>query len=130
MPVQFFQDKAQENRWRVVDEDDGYILHTCHEGFSSGHNALQNLLINHAMMSVFVAHMAAGGALEDLPGDSVYFEMGNDQLVWWKIKAKNGEIVGKSHKGFDSNPEAADNLIVVYTMLAMFIAIHAQEQNK
>jgi hypothetical protein len=55
---------------------------------------------------------------------------GSDDQIWWRIKAANGEIIGKSHKGFDSRPLAVDNLIMTYTMLAMFIALHAQEQNK
>jgi hypothetical protein len=124
MGVDFFEDSAEEHRWRVG--DDAGIVHSCHEGFKRRHDALQNLFLNHAFMSVFVSGIAANSE----GSDWIDFKTGADEKVWWSIKAHNGEIIGKSHKGFDSRPLAVDNLIMTYTMLAMFIALHAQEQNK
>ena len=74
MSIEFYIDKAGEHRWHVLEGDD--ITHACHEGFSSKHNALQNLFTNHAMMGIFVAGVAAGLAGED--SARVYNAVGKD----------------------------------------------------
>jgi len=129
MAVEFYEDNAEEHRWRIVDEDE--VIHTCHEGFVRSGGALHNLFLNHAMIGVFVTRLA-GGSNEDVSSDdeeNIRFDTGNDEKIWWKIQSKNGKIIGKSHKGFDSKTLAVDNLIMTYTMLSMFIAMHAHERN-
>jgi len=126
MGIEFFEDKVGDHRWRVVDPEEELLIHSCHEGFSSKHGALQNLFLNHAVMSNAVAGIA-GNVSE--AGNGVEFYEGNDHMTWWRITAANGEIFGASHSGFPGEPEAVDNLIMTYTMLAMFIAMHAQERN-
>ena len=120
MSVEFYQDAKQEHRWRVTDGDD--IIHACHEGFSSYSNALQNLLINHASMSIFVNSIARGNADQA----QVSFEEDKDQKARWRIKADNSEIVGAAHKGFDDVLSAMDNLILTYTLLTIVVAEVAQ----
>lgn len=122
MSVEFYKDKKSENRWHIV--DDGDVVHACHEGFRNEHGALQNLFINHAMMSIFVAAVAQGGS--DGGHGNVYFEEDADHKIRWKIKANNGEPVGVAHKGFNDMFEAMDNLIITYTMLTVFVAEMAQ----
>jgi len=129
MSVEFFKDSADEKRWRITDEatPDGEpeMVHSCHEGFSTDAGALHNLFLNHAMMSAYVRGLAGSRTAVD----RVQFDTGNDGKVWWKIDGANGECIGKSHKGFPTKVAAVDNLIVTYTMLAMFVALHAQERN-
>jgi len=129
MSVEFFEDKSGEQRWNV--SDDGDIIHSCHEGFKRRNGALQNLFLNHAMMSVFVRGLAGSEkrASDDNARSRVQFDIGKDDKVWWKIYAVNGEPIGKSHMGFDSEAHSIDNLIMTYTMLSMYIAMHAQENN-
>lgn len=132
--VKFYKDKSNEHRWHVLDEDEARqgespIVHACHEGFSSEHNALQNLIINHTMLSIFVATVARGNGEDSSPAGNVYFEAGRDEKARWKIKADNGEIVGQSHKGFDDTFEAMQNLLITYTMLSVFVAQVAQERS-
>lgn len=126
MGIEFFEDKAEDHRWRVVDPEERLLIHSCHEGFSSRHVALQNLFLNHAKMSNFVAGLAGNA---NNAGQHVEFYEGADHMTWWRITAANGEIIGASNSGFPGEPEAVDNLIMTYTMLAMFIAMHAQERN-
>lgn len=123
MDVEFFKDSADEFRWRA--KDDSGIVHSCHEGFSSNHNAIQNLFLNHAMMFVLVTEIATKKEAVNL--DKIRFDLGKDDKIWWKIKAENGEIIGKSHKGFGDKKEAFDNLVTTYTILAMFIASHTRK---
>lgn len=125
MSVDFFEDSAREFRWRISDGSD--ILHSCHEGFSSKHNALQNLFLNHAMISMFVAE--AAGSDNNTPGRVRFFDGSNGE-VWWNLRAANGEIIGKSHKGFKNKSEALDNLVKTYTFLALFVARNAQDSLK
>jgi len=138
--VEFYQDSKGEHRWHVLEDDeDGTpaaalheskrkVTHACHEGFSSNHNAVQNLFINHAMMSIFVGAVARGDAEAGAEATGIYFEEDADQNVRWKIKSANGEIVGASHKGFDDTFEAMDNLVITYTMLTVFVAQAAQDK--
>ncbi len=130
MGVEFNKDSAGEDRWKIADTDGGDPIHACHEGFSSKHNALMNLFINHAMMSIWVNAVANGdGYSPKLEKGSVQFRKSKkDGKTRWRITAANGEIVGASHKGFDDKSLAADNLIMTYTMLAMYIAQHALDK--
>ena len=131
MSVEFYKDNANEHRWHVLEEAEGKgdpdIVHACHEGFSSEHNALQNLIINQTLMSIFVATVARGNG--ETASGNVYFEEGKDQKVRWKIRADNNEPVGQAHKGFDDTFEAMDNLLITYTMLTMFVAQVAQARS-
>lgn len=126
MGIEFFEDNAGEHRWRVVDPEENLLIHSCHEGFSSKSGSLQNLFLNHAKMSNFVAGLA-GNVIG--PGLSIDFYEDVASMTRWRITAKNGEIIGASNSGLPGRPEAVDNLIITYTMLAMFIAMHAQERN-
>ena len=126
MGIEFFEDNAEEQRWRVVDPEENLLIHSCHEGFSSKHNALQNLFLNHAKMGNFVAGLAGNVSG---PVKSIEFYEDSSDMTRWRITAANGEIIGASSSGFSGEPEAVDNLIMTYTMLAMFIAMHAQERN-
>jgi len=121
--VEFSKDKSGEDRWSIVDEDG--VIHACHEGFSNRHNAVQNLFINHAMMSIFISGVARG---EGGDASGIYFEEDADQKIRWKIKSKNGEVTGCAHKGFADMWEAMNNLIVIYTMLAVFVAETAADK--
>ena len=125
MGVEFYEDESDEHRWRVVDAEEDGPIHACHEGFSSKWGALQNLFLNHARMSNFVSGIAGNLEFNSRPE----FFIGKDKKTWWRITASNNEIIGSSHKGFNSRVEAVDNLIMTYTMLAMFIAMYAQERN-
>ena len=129
MSVEFYKDNKKEHRWHVLEEAEGVgdpdIVHACHEGFSSEHNALQNLIINQTLMSIFVATVARGNG--EAATGNVYFEPEkNGEKVRWKIRADNNEIVGQAHKGFDDTFEAMQNLLITYTMLTMFVAQVAQ----
>ena len=126
MGIEFFEDKIEEHRWRVVHPEEDLLIHSCHEGFYDKHGALQNLFLNHAKMSNFIAGLAGN---VDSAGKPIEFYEGKDHRTWWRITAANGEIIGASNDGFSGEPEAVDNLIMTYTMLAMFIAMHAQERN-
>ena len=128
MTVEFYEDKKQEHRWHILEDDEDSPVHACHEGFSSKHNALHNLFINHAMMNIFVASVARGSE-EEGARTNISFEKGNDKKVRWKIRADNGELVGQAHKGFDDTFEAMDNLIITYTMLTVFVAQVAQSRS-
>lgn len=121
MSIEFYTDKAGERRWHVLDGKD--ITHACHEGFSSKYNALQNLFINHALMSIFVAGVASDN--EDLL-ETVSIEVGNDGKFRWKIRAGNNEVVGIAHQGFDTRDAAVENLIHTYTMLSVFVTKSAR----
>jgi len=134
MGVEFNKDSANEDRWRVYDPEEDVVIHACHEGFSSKHNALTNLFINHTMMSMWVRATAQGkGYSEEVTfpifgTGYVTFEDDKKGKVRWQLKSTNGEIVGASHKGFETKSLAADNLIMTYTMLAMYIAQHALDK--
>ncbi len=129
MGVEFNKDVAGEDRWRVVDIEEDDIIHACHEGFSSKHNALMNLFINHTMMSIWVNAVANGDFYKlRFKEGAVDFENDRDGRIRWQIRASNGEIVGASHKGFNDKHLAADNLIMTYTMLAMYIAQFALDK--
>ena len=121
MRVKLYTDKAGEHRWHILGEGDE-VIHACHEGFSSKHNALNNLFVNHALMAIFLAQVAQGNRPDNLKGASVYFEEDKGGKDRWKVRAANGEPVGQAHKGFDDTFEAMDNLVMTYTMLSMFVA--------
>jgi len=125
MGVGFNKDSANEDRWRVYDPEEDVVIHACHEGFSSKHNALTNLFINHTMMSIWVRAIAQGDAFGT---EHITFDDDNKGKVRWQIRSTNGEIVGASHKGFDAKSLAADNLIMTYTMLVMYIAQFALDK--
>ncbi len=136
--VEFYRDKAEEHRWHIFEDDESgapaaaphsskrIVMHACHEGFSSDHNSKQNLFINHALMSIFVAGVARADGKP--AAGNVYFEGDADERIRWKIRADNGEIVGMAHKSFDDTFDAMDNLIITYTMLTVFVASVAQER--
>lgn len=129
MGIEFYKDVDSEDRWRIVGSDEDDIIHACHEGFSGKHNALTNLFINHAMMSIWIRHVAKGDGYKlKFDKGTVNFENDRDGKIRWQIKASNGEIVGASHKGFNDKHLAADNLIITYTMLAMYIAQFALDR--
>ena len=127
MRVKFYIDNAGEHRWHILGEDDE-VIHACHEGFSSKHNALNNLFINHTLMGIFVAQVAQGNRSDNLTGASVYFEVDKAEKDRWKVRGANGEPVGQAHKGFEDTFEAMDNLVMTYTMLSMFVAGVAQSK--
>jgi uncharacterized protein YegP (UPF0339 family) len=119
--IEFYVDDAEEHRWRIVDEEDGAIIHACHEGFTAKTGALNNLLINSSMLNVFVARLARGDD-NGASNSSVAFNQDNDDKIRWRATANNGEIVGASHKGFGSMMGAVNNLMITHTMLTVFIA--------
>lgn len=122
--TEFYTDKAGEHRWHITIDDDGDdgAIHACHEGFSSKYNAVQNLFINHAMMSIFVGSVARGDQEVGAEAAGIFFEEDADEKVRWKIKGANGELTGASHKGFEDTYEAMSNLVITYTMLTVFVA--------
>jgi len=122
MSIEFYQDAKEEHRWHVLGDSEDDIIHACHEGFASKQGALHNMLVNHAMMGIFVNTLARGGG----PVDSVRFEDDANGDVRWKIQSSNGELVGMAHKGFDDKFGAVDNLIIICTMLSMRVAELAQ----
>ena len=81
MGVEFFEDSAEEHRWRV--EDDEGVIHTCHEGFKRQSFALQNLFLNHAMMSVFVSSFAGSGSNPHDVEKRIQFFKGSDENSNW-----------------------------------------------
>ncbi len=119
--IEFYVDEADEHRWRIVDEDDDDIVHACHEGFAAKAGALNNLLINNSMLSVFVLRLAKGGD-GDLSDSSLTFDQDAEGKIRWRATASNGEIVGASHKGFGTMMDAVNNLLITHTMLTVFIA--------
>ena len=125
MSIEFYQDKANEHRWRIMEEGDDSPIHACHEGFSGRHKAFQNLLINHSMMSIFVNSVARGEIKLGKDLGNVRFDEDGDGIRW-KIEADNHETVGMAHRGYKTIYDAVDNLIITYTMLTMYVAQAAQ----
>lgn len=125
--VQFFLDSKNLHRWSVVDDIND--IHICHTGFSSRHDAIQNLFINHAMMSIFVGSVARGDMEAGANASGVIIENDNDKEFRWKIRSQDGSLTGKSYDAFNNAFEAMDNLIIIYTLLTVFVASVAQERS-
>lgn len=117
MGVEFYQDKSSQSRWKVVDQD-GELVHDCHESFVRIGGATNNMFVNHALMGIFINTLVKGGDLQE----EVYFEDDKAGKARWKMKSANGEIVGVSHKGFDTKSQAFDNLVSTYTLLSIYVA--------
>lgn len=126
MSVEFYKDKGgKEYRWHILEDGEDAPIHACHEGFSSRHRALQNLFINHSMMSLFVNCIARGDITLGQNLSNIRFDEGGDGIRW-KIQSDNHEIVGMAHRGYKTIYDAVDNLIITYTMLTMYVAQAAQ----
>lgn len=124
--VQFFLDSKNRHRWSVIDDIND--IHICHTGFSSRHDAIQNLFINHAMMSIFVGSVARGDMEAGANASGISFEKDEEGKFRWNIKSSD-ELTGMSYDGFGNVFEAMNNLIIIYTLLTVFVASIAQERS-
>lgn len=131
MSVTFLEDEKDKSwRWVVCstsdDEDDEEpiveVLHESHKAFSSKESALDNVLANHALMAIFLT-----GVIRCRPSEEVSFEDYEDGTRW-VIKAQGGGYVGAASEPAAHIGKAADDLFVIYALLAMYVATLAQER--
>lgn len=116
--ITFFKDDGGDHYWRLTDSDNEPVNRSS-EGFSSLGNAKNNLLILHTLVGVNLLSLANGiacGNIEFYDDDSVV------PMSRWRVKSDNHEIVGASHKGFDSGGEAKNNLLMTYSLISTCLA--------
>lgn len=105
--VEFYEDEAQEWRWRVK-ANNNEIIGASSEGFKRqqyARNNLKSLVLFCLPADLKVATEAEGESTRPL---SFYQDQANE---WrWRIKAGNGHITHASSEGFVSKQGAIDNL--------------------
>lgn len=116
--ITFFKGDDDDHYWRLTDNDNEPVNRSS-EGFSTLGNAKNNLLILHTLVGVDLLSLANGiacGNVEFYDDDSVV------PMARWRVKSDNHEIVGASHKGFDSLGEAKNNLLMTYSLISACFA--------
>jgi len=120
--VEFLQTKKEHDHfWHVLDSEQN-IVNNSSEVFSNLGNAKNNLLILHTLIGVDLVSLASG-----IKCKHVTFYDDNQDKQRWRVVAQNGEIVGAAHKGFDSDGEAKNNLLMTYSLVSTYLAKKAAE---
>ena len=105
--VEFYEDEAQEWRWRVK-ANNNEIIGASSEGYTQrryAENNLESLLVYCLPADMKVATEMEEGSTRPL---SFYQDQADE---WrWRITAGNGHIVHASSEGFASKQGAIDNL--------------------
>lgn len=107
--------------WSVLIEGD--LLHESEWRFISEKAVFDHLLMVHAMMQIFVN----GAATESISKTKTVDIFDSDGQLGWIILTDKGALE-KSSRVFETNGEAFENLIRVYTDLTIFIASIAKSK--
>jgi len=120
--VEFYSDSAGENRWRILEADEGEeIINKSTEGFSTHGGAKNNLLVAYSLISLYLVALVQDGSFE-----AIEFYEDEDGKHRWRVTSDNNEIVAAAHKGFATEGEAKNNLLITYTMISTYLAMAAQ----
>lgn len=117
--MEWYTDDAGEVRWRIfeTDEGDSDILNKSTEGFKTEGGAKNNLLVTYTLLgSYFVS------TIRRVDFDAVEFYVDNIGKHRWRVTAGNNEIVAASHKGWDTEGLAKNNILMTYTMISAYLA--------
>lgn len=120
--VEFFTGNDGDAYWRVNDAD-GNRVNRSSEGFRKLGSAKNNLLIFHTLLSAELLALFSGNELRNI---SIYED--DEGKFRWSVRASNHEIVGASHKGFDHQGAAKNNLLMTYSLISTYIASLAMEK--
>jgi hypothetical protein len=129
MGVTFQKDEKGKYWWLVCamgdDDDDESIdlIHKSHKGFPSEEMALDNLLANHAIMAIFVASIASRRD----KGQDILFEEASDG-TYWAIKSDGSGYIGRADRPAIHIAKSADDLIIIYASLAMYVSVMANKR--
>lgn len=121
--VEFYQDEAEESRWRVK-ATNGQIIGAATEGYRRKEHASNNLVSIGKLATpdnIRIAHDHAEERPEDAKLPVEFYE--DNANEWrWRVTAGNGNIVHASTEGYTSKLNAKANLEALITAVAEWIS--------